>query len=288
MLQLGQTATSPQALHWMNDAYPRRLSSRMLCSRRASRFRSAASSGGEIADANAASARGVDDPHRGELRPPCALGQGEQFVLSRLRVGPALEARCRAAEHHHGALGARTNDGHLAGVIARRVALLVARLVLLVDDDRAEVLQRGKDRRTGAHGDALLAAAKGEPRIVALAVGESTVQHRDRVAEHGAEAIHRLRRERDLRHEHDGRLSLLQYDAPQELEVDERLPAARDAVQERHVSRLRLHQPLERVALGVARPVRVRRLAFAREEGIARDRLLGDHDEPARDEALED
>ena len=78
-----------------------------------------------------------------------------------------------------------------------------------------------------------------EPCVVSLAVAQRAVQHGDLVAEHGAEAIDRLRRERDLRHEHDRRLPLLEHDAPQQLDVDERLSAARHAVQQEHVARRR-------------------------------------------------
>ena len=142
-----------------------------------------------------------------------ALGQREQRVLARCafvqlsRLGVALPSTTTAPSC------SRAHDRHLARVIARRLALLVARLVLLVDDDRAEVLERREDRRARADGDALLAALEREPRVVALAVAQRAVQHGDLVAEHGAEAIDGLRRERDLGHEHDRRLSPLEHDS---------------------------------------------------------------------------
>src|SRR5439155_16559047 len=132
---------------------------------------------------------------------PCtarALGESEQLVLPAARVRPALEARRRTSQDDDGALRARAHDGHLARVVARRLALLVARLVLLVDDDGAEVAERREDGRAGADGDALLAAAEGEPGVVPLAVGEGAVQHGDPVPEDGAEAVDRLRGEGDL------------------------------------------------------------------------------------------
>ena len=116
---------------------------------------------------------------RGSAPPPTRAGKREQPVLPRARVLPALEAWRRAAEHAHGAGLARPHDRDLARVVARRFALLVARLVLLVHDDRAEIGKRGEDRRPRADRDAPFAAAQREPRVVALAVAEAGVQHRD-------------------------------------------------------------------------------------------------------------
>ena len=53
------------------------------------------------------------------------------------------------------------------------------------------------------------------------------------------------------------------------------------------MSRLSRSEPLQRVTLRLARPVRVGRLALAGEEWIARDDFLAHHDEPARHESLE-
>ena len=57
------------------------------------------------------------------------------------------------------------------------------------------------------------------------------MEHGHLIAETPREAAHRLRRERDLGHEHDGTLPLLKK-ARDRLEVDFRLAAARDTVQQ--------------------------------------------------------
>jgi hypothetical protein len=119
--------------------------------------------------------------------------------------------------------------------------------VLLVDDDGAEVLHRREDRRARANRDALVPAAKGQPRIVPLAVGQRAVQHGDAVAEDRAKAVNRLRREGDLRHQHDRRLPLVDHDASQQLEIDERFARPRDAVEQRDVARRCHGQPIDRV-----------------------------------------
>jgi hypothetical protein len=103
--------------------------------------------------------------------------------------------------------------------------------VLLVDHDGAKVAQRREDRRSRSHGDTFATVAKRKPLIVSLAVAQRAVQHGNLVAEHRAEAIDRLRRQRNLWHEHDRGLPLLQHDAPQQLDIDERLAASRDAAE---------------------------------------------------------
>src|SRR3982751_2653655 len=120
----------------------------MLCSRFWIRSWSAASSAGPMANENAASPVAlslggeVDDGDGRQARAAGAVGQREQLVLAGRGVRPALQARRRAAQYHHRPFRARAHDRDLARVVARRLALLVARLVLLVHDDRAEVLHR--------------------------------------------------------------------------------------------------------------------------------------------------
>ncbi len=103
--------------------------------------------------------------------------------------------------------------------------------MLLVDDDQAEVADGGEDGRAGADADARLAAAEAAPLVVALAGGEGRVEDREAVAEAGAEAGDRLRRQADLRDEDDRPLAPLQgrLDRGQ---VDLGLAGAGDAVEE--------------------------------------------------------
>ena len=55
--------------------------------------------------------------------------------------------------------------------------------MLLVDDDQAEVLQRGEDRRTRADGEAHAPAAQVAVGGQALAGREPGMQHGDRLAD---------------------------------------------------------------------------------------------------------
>ena len=63
-----------------------------------------------------------------------------------LREHHGLERRRGAAEHEARALDPRADGGDVAGVIARRLAVLVAGLVLLVEHDHAEVRAPARTR----------------------------------------------------------------------------------------------------------------------------------------------
>src|SRR6185503_14621252 len=95
-------------------------------------------------------------------------------------------------------------------------------------------------RRARADDDPLVAALKSEPSVVTLALAEGRMQNGDPVAKRGPEAIDRLRCERYLGHQHDRRLAALIDDAAQQLDVDERLAAAGDPVQEENGALLRI------------------------------------------------
>ncbi|HEX5830791.1 MAG TPA: hypothetical protein VFY16_07430, partial [Gemmatimonadaceae bacterium] len=152
--------------------------------------------------------------------------------------------------------------------------------MLLVHDDRAEVGERREERRARADGDAALAPLQRAPRVVTLAVGERGVQHRHPVAEHRAEAVHRLRRERDLGHEHDGRSPLPLDDVAQQLEVDERLPAPRDAAEQERLARRGAGERVDRHPLRRRGHRERHALPVTPGEGIALHHLVAHRHQP--------
>ena len=87
----------------------------------------------------------------------------------------------------------------------------------------------------------------------------------------------------------------LRAEVPRALQLPEQLapkPSARmlpdpDAVQQHDVTWRRSGEPLQRMRLRRARPVRVRRALRAREKGIALDGLELERHEPARGEPFE-
>ena len=75
--------------------------------------------------------------------------------------------------------------------------------MLLVDADHAERRERREHGRAGADDDGRLAGNDPFALVPPFGVGETRVEQRHPVAEAGAEAAERLRRQRDLRHEDD-------------------------------------------------------------------------------------
>ena len=82
--------------------------------------------------------------------------------------------------------------------------------MLLVDDDEAEPRDRREDRRACADDDRRLAGRDALALVAPLGVGQRGVEDRDAIAEARTEAADRLRRERDLGHEHDDAAAALE------------------------------------------------------------------------------
>ena len=75
--------------------------------------------------------------------------------------------------------------------------------MLLVDDHEPDVAHRREDRRARADDDPRLAAGDAVALVAPLGLAECRVEDRDGVPESLPEPADRLRREGDLRHEHD-------------------------------------------------------------------------------------
>ena len=145
-----------------------------------------------------------------------------------------LQRRRGAAEHDDAFFHLRAHDGDIARVIARRFLLLVGSLVFLIDDDEPEVRQRREDRAARADHDARAAVMNLVPFVVALALGQMSVQHRDcilRLGEPAFEALDGLRRKRNFRDENDCRASAVERCADG-LQINFRLAGARHAVEQ--------------------------------------------------------
>ncbi len=230
--------------------------------------------------------REIDDLDGGQRARRRALRQREPRQLGALREAVRLDARRRAAEHAHGPRAVRAQEREVARVITKALLLLERRVVLLVDHDHAEPLHRREDRRARADRERHLPAAERPPSVVALALLQPAVQHREVVPEARAKAPDELRRERDLRHEQDRPASLF-AGLGDRAQVDLRLPRARHAVQQKAVIAARVHRADERVHRRLLRGVRHRRdvaLDGHGEVAIRDDLALLCRDEPALDE----
>ena len=226
----------------------------MVCSLRCRRWRSASRRGGETTwgggvggspgrEAGLAS-RGWAAPDSGlprDLRsttrtsgrtpPPTRSGSSRRVYFPEWALAQALQRGGCRAENADGADPPGTHHRHVAGVVARGFGLLVAAIVFLVHDHRAERGHRREHSRAGPDRDALLAGPQLRPGVEALAVREPRMQDRDQVPECAAEAGDRLGRQRDLRDQHERAFAAPQHPANQ-LDVDQRLAGTRDAVQE--------------------------------------------------------
>ena len=120
----------------------------------------------------------------------------------RITTGKGAQRRGGRTQHERAAMHLRQACGHLAGMVARGARLLVAALVLLVDDVDARISKRGEKRRARAHHHAGAARTHKLPLIAPLTQREAGVQHGHGVAEAVAEAPHRLGGKRDLGNEH--------------------------------------------------------------------------------------
>ena len=166
----------------------------------------------------AALAPQVDDPHPRHRR----ADPGRE--LDPLERRPALGPRRGAPVDGDRALEGGALRRDRARVVARVGLLLVRGVVLLVDDHEPETAHRREDRRACADDDPRLAPRDPIALVAPLGLAERRVENRHRVAEPLAKAPDGLRRERDLRHEHD-RAEAARERRLARLEVDLGLPA---------------------------------------------------------------
>jgi hypothetical protein len=175
----------------------------------------------------------VNDFNRWQRPPFDAFRQFEQSVLAVLSIVPGLERRRRAAEYAHCAGRGCADNCKLARMVARRLRLLVAGLVLLVENDRAQLTDGREDCRACANRDAPLARAQRAPRVEALAFRQRRMQHGDDIAEVRTKACDGLRRQRNLGHQYDCAASLALHHFLQQLDVDQCLARAGHAAQQK-------------------------------------------------------
>ena len=182
----------------------------------------------------------VCDSNRRQYSVSRALGHldarpGGAVVRTAATAVEGLGRRRGGAQHERAAVAPRHLGRHLARMVARTRALLVAGLVLLVDDDETKVAERAKERRAGADYHAGRTAGDHIPLVQTLAGRKARMEHGDRLAKARTEAADGLGRKRDLGHEHAGRTAGRQH-ALNRREVDLGFAGAGDAVDQHHVA----------------------------------------------------
>ena len=170
--------------------------------------------------------------------------------LEAIEPRPALDARRGTPVDGDGAFERRPLRSEGARVVSRIRFLFERGVVLLVDDDQPEVVDRREDRGAGADDDAGFAARYSLALVTPLGLGERRVENGNAPSEACAEPAYRLRGEGDLRHEHDCASPTLEGSGAR-LEIDLGLPASRRAVQEEMAAPCieRCEDPSDRVPL---------------------------------------
>ena len=183
-LQFGHSRTCPQLLQRSEVAKPRRLRKRMVCSFFSSRSVIAVRSfsdkigGGFFFPAFHPQVDDADERHLAGVDP---LGELAEDVFAALGVVITLQRRGGGREQDDAFLHFSPDDGDVAGVVAGRFFLLVGGLVFFVDDDEADVLERGEDGAAGADHDPGAAGVELVPFVVPLAFRQVAVEDRDHV-----------------------------------------------------------------------------------------------------------
>ena len=155
--------------------------------------------------------RHVHDGDRRQRPAGDTLGERHARPFPGLTARQSLHRGAGAPENERRA-GEPCHAGrHLPRVVARGRRLLVGGLVLLVDHDESQVLERSEQRRSRTDHDPRRAGSHEIPLVVALPRRQSRVKHGDFVAEPGAEAADRLGGQRNLRHQNARRATGGQY-----------------------------------------------------------------------------
>lgn len=84
------------------------------------------------------------------------------------RIDEGFKAGRGAGKDRHGAFYLRTRHGEIAGMIGQALILLVGRVVLLIDDDEAQIAIGQENRRAGACNDTGAASGYFTPCPAAL------------------------------------------------------------------------------------------------------------------------
>ena len=126
-----------------------------------------------------------------------------------------------------------SNHRHVTPVVPRSFLLLERAVVLFVDDDQSELVQRRKHSRARADHDRHLAAPDAKPLVRTLTVGQSAVLHGNSIAKRIAKRPGNSGRQGDLGDEHEHRSAAAQH-AIGKSKIHLCLAGARDSLQQKY------------------------------------------------------
>ncbi len=247
-----------------------------------------------------ARSRSIDRPGRGELArfgdfaphiddfDRChraivhALQQAQQTVTPAPRIGVRLARGSRRAEHDRAIRESRERDREIARVIVNSFFAFVRRVVLLVDDDQTEVVQRRENHRARTNHHARLSANRGHPAGPSIGHALRAVRDADERAETRAKGAYDFVGERYFGH-HDQHVAAGGQRARGEVQVNLGLAAGGDAPEQKRFITSMIDGRRDRIQ---------RDLLFAGEVEVSRDAAVRcggsrvDRDQPALREAL--
>ena len=183
----------------------------------------------------------VRDDDLGQSGTEKPLGERENRVFSLFCAVIRLDRRRCRAEHEQRVRLRRAVLCHIPRMVARRLLRAVRRVLLLVDDDNAEVLRGREHRRACADDHPCSAGFYLLEAVVPLTGGQRRVQNRDFFAKPGGKLPQKLRCQSNFGHEHNGALSLLER-VRDELEIHLCLAAAGHAEQQRRTRHVFVHE----------------------------------------------
>ena len=144
----------------------------------------------------------IDGGDVGQRRLAEPRREHEPAIASGLGVQPRLERGRCGGEHDRRLFEPRAHDRHVARIVDDAVFLLVGAVVLLVDDDEAEVGERQEQSRARPDDDPRFAVRRRGPDALALALGQPRVPFGRPRAEPGREPVEELGGERNLGQQH--------------------------------------------------------------------------------------
>ena len=123
----------------------------------------------------------VDDADQRHLLTVGAAGKFQEAVFSREGVAVAFHGGGCAPEDNGASLEASPHHGHIPRMVPGTLLLLVGSLMLLVDDENAEVTEGGEDRAPRPDHDPCLPPSDPEPFLPSLSLTQMTVKDGDPV-----------------------------------------------------------------------------------------------------------
>ena len=174
----------------------------------------------------------VDGVQVRQFAPAIAIGQQQAAIAALFGVDARLDGGRGGGEYRGAVFEPRAHHRHVARIVGDAVLLLVGAFVFLIDDDEPQLLEGQEQRRARARDDLHLAARHAGPDARALARRHARMPFGRAHAEALGEAVEKLARERDFRHQ-DQRLPAVLDGCRDGLEIDLRLARAGDAFQQR-------------------------------------------------------